>query len=135
MSLLQELENQLKSTEERITSLVQNIEQAHELEQSFERARNGFDQASTDIGELAKSTEAAVKSLQETVDVLRSAINILERSDPERAHKVLKDLSKRLSREQADSTKSLKQMTYLLLILITILLGTNIFFLISNSFT
>lgn len=154
MSFLEELEGQLKSTEARIAKLVQDIEQTHSLEQSFERARDGFDQASTNLGDLAKTIEASAKSLQETADMLRVAVSVLERSDPDRIHneiKELKSLSERSSqehlgsaghmfealvdlknsaefsaREQSNSGKRQRWLLYLLLGLVVILVGIDL---------
>lgn len=153
MSLLEEeLQSQLQNTEERINELVQNIEQWRDLEQSFEQASNGLDQAGTNIGELAKAAEGAAKSLQEVVDLLRGAVNALERSNPDRMHENLKGLSdltkhsfqeqsqqidqgfadlkelfKCASEEQSNSSRGLRRLIYLLLVVAVILCGIDLF--------
>lgn len=150
--LEEELQSQLQNTEERINELVQNIEQWRDLEQSFEQASNGLDQAGANIGELAKAAESAAQSHQKVVELLRGAVNVLERSNPDRVHENLKDLNdltkhsfqeqsqqigqgfgdikeltKHSSEGQLNSSKGLRKLIYLLLAFVIILLGIDLF--------
>lgn len=108
MSFLEELEDQLKGTEASVAECLQRIEQTQDLVQSLELARDGLGQAAENIGELAKTIDVSAQSLREVADMLRVAVNVLERSDPELIHKELKNIKdsfERSSREQLDSTE------------------------------
>lgn len=162
MSFLEELEDQLKSTEASVVECLRRIEQTQDLVQSLELARDGLGQAGENIGELAKTINVSAQSLREVADMLRVAVNVLERSNPELIHKELKnikDSSERLFREQLDSTKRMHKdlmgfkdssessareqsdsdqyqrwLIYLLLALATILLGFDLFPFVQERF-
>lgn len=111
MSLLEDIEDRFGETESRINAVVQHLERLGSLEQSLDGAGRGLGEASKNIGNLAVSTRTAVESLNGTLDALRQAVEVLQRSDPARTSEVIakigteiEGIGDRTARFESDST-------------------------------
>lgn len=102
MTVLQELENRLVETEERISALVENLENHAELENSLRLAGSSLREASREVKQLAESARGTNESLDAVLTSFRDAVEILQKSDPTRATKAVERIEERLTKAESE---------------------------------
>lgn len=105
MSLMEDLQNKLVATEERVVAVLGELKEFSDLKQSLNAADMSLYTSSERLGHLATSLTKNADSMQETIGALREAIDIIKLSDPakvidaqNRIESLLRELDKNLAK-------------------------------------
>ena len=99
---MQELENRLVETEQRVAALVENLENHAELGDSLRLAGSSLREASHEVRQLAESARGTNESLNAILTSFQDAVEILRKSDPTRATEAVKRLEERLTKAESE---------------------------------
>ena len=107
MDVMKELMDRLGETERRAMEVVQRLDRLDSVQESLVDAGRGLGEASANISDLAAATKSAVESLNSALSAFREAVEILHRSDPAQARRILSKIEAEQTRiaEEIRSTR------------------------------
>jgi hypothetical protein len=94
MSVVDELLAKLSGADERVTQVLEEVEELIELKRSLDGANQSLVSTSNKLGELASSMSRSAGGLAEVTKTLRETIDVIRQTDPAAivaAQKALKD--------------------------------------------
>lgn len=109
MSILADLEKQLADNLNRVSALIQQMENHGTLEQSLDGAGQGLKEAGERVASLTDSTLECVEMLSSVLASLQEAVGILKRGDPAHVTQALAEIKTRLDEIHLESGQAMEQ--------------------------
>ncbi len=116
MSLMEELQNKLVTTEERVVSVLDELQKFSDLKKSLDATDNSLLASSEKLGDLTTSLTKNADAMRETIGALRETIDVIKRTDPAqvvealtRVENKLQGLDKNFSGAVQDLDKKLSE--------------------------
>ena len=82
MALMEELQDKLLSTEERVVSVLEGIQEFDDLKKSLDSADKNLLSSSEQLGSLSSSLAQNADAMRTTIESLRETIEVIKRTDP-----------------------------------------------------
>ena len=82
MALMEELQDKLLSTEERVVSVLEGIQEFDDLKKSLDSTDKNLLSSSEQLGSLSSSLAQNAEAMRTTIESLRETIEVIKRTDP-----------------------------------------------------
>ena len=102
MTLLDELQQKLSTSEERFKTVLDDLQEFSELKKSLETADSSLTGASEKIEMLASTLSGSIDTIRETVGSLNETISVINKTNPAEVIKAYSGIERKLSKLEKD---------------------------------
>ena len=96
MSALNDVQETLSQSEEKIESLLQRLESQKSIEELLEESRNGVAMAGENVAQFAEEARGTMIALKDVLRASQGALEILQRSNPKRVLEAVEENADKL---------------------------------------